>query len=40
MAKGLDIKIEEAHKRVLRRIGEVFGQRTIVNGYQLIKSKI
>lgn len=27
MAKDLDIKIEEAHERVLRRIGDVFGQR-------------
>ena len=31
MAKDLDIRIEEAHERVLR---------IIVNGYQLIKSKI
>ena len=29
MAKDLDIRIEEAHERVLRRIGDVFGQRTI-----------
>ena len=30
MAKDLNIKIEEAHERVLRRIGEVFGQRTVI----------
>ncbi len=29
MAKDLDIRIEEAHERVLRRIGDVFGQRTV-----------
>ena len=30
MAKDLDIKIEEAHERVLRRIGDVFGQRIVI----------
>ena len=31
MAKDLNIRIEEAHERVLRRIGEVFGQRAIIS---------